>query len=274
MFDSETRRACWKMIATQYQEPKGKHELFDDLFNSSLRDGGLVLDLGCGDNSRLEAAKRVTHFRLIGLDCAHEALTNNSDADLKIVSDAAAVPIQQDTIDCITSRFVLEHLTNPDAVFKEVARILKPGGLFIVMTPNMFNPYVWAAKLIPNKYHSAILKAISGCADVENFPTYYRVNTATRLNKVAGRAGLVHQHLLMYQPPPYALIFSRFLCLLGIWYCRLVRRVDGLKFLRSVIIAVYRKRATGHAPSSLDHGVASETASTTITKRESTWHAG
>ena len=40
------------------------------------------------------------------------------------------------TVDVFTSSHVLEHLTDPCILFAEVARVLKPGGLFFTEIPN------------------------------------------------------------------------------------------------------------------------------------------
>jgi ubiquinone/menaquinone biosynthesis C-methylase UbiE len=46
------------------------------------------------------------------------------------------IPYPDTNFDIVFADNVLEHLQNPSLVFQEVARILKPGGLFLVKTPN------------------------------------------------------------------------------------------------------------------------------------------
>ena len=40
------------------------------------------------------------------------------------------------TIDCFFSAHVIEHLPNPNLMFEEAAKLLRPGGVFICYCPN------------------------------------------------------------------------------------------------------------------------------------------
>jgi SAM-dependent methyltransferase len=89
---------------------------------SDLQAGCALLDLGCGPRDQAIAAE---HFglRYVGVDYASPS------ADL--LADAHALPFQATTFDLVLSYAVLEHLYNPFLAVQEVARVLKPGGLFI-----------------------------------------------------------------------------------------------------------------------------------------------
>ncbi|MDL2216759.1 class I SAM-dependent methyltransferase [Desulfovibrio sp. OttesenSCG-928-M14] len=49
------------------------------------------------------------------------------------------LPYQNDSFDLVTSAEVVEHLENYRYLLREIYRILKPGGVFIVTTPNVLN---------------------------------------------------------------------------------------------------------------------------------------
>ncbi len=51
------------------------------------------------------------------------------------------LPYAGEEFDLVTCSEVLEHLENPRGVLREIHRVLKPGGLFIVTTPNVANAY-------------------------------------------------------------------------------------------------------------------------------------
>src|SRR5712692_758282 len=50
------------------------------------------------------------------------------------------LPFAGESFDLIVSLWVLEHLRVPEIVFGEVQRVLRPGGHFVFLTPNLRNP--------------------------------------------------------------------------------------------------------------------------------------
>ena len=87
-----------------------------------LRPGAKLLDLGCGPRDQAVVA---AHYgvQYVGLDYSSKR------ADL--LADAHTTPFADATFDVVLSYAVLEHLYNPFAALHELARILKPGGVFV-----------------------------------------------------------------------------------------------------------------------------------------------
>lgn len=54
------------------------------------------------------------------------------------VADARALPYEDGRFDLVTCQTLLMHVHEPEAVVHEMARVLKPGGLFIAAEPNNF----------------------------------------------------------------------------------------------------------------------------------------
>jgi len=105
-------------------------EQFDIDVNSALV-------VGCG--SGLEAgviAKRYSASTL-GIDISSERF--NSDlacpASLKVM-DAQQLSLRDNDIDFVFSFHALEHISVPQRALSEMARVLRPGGVFCVGTPN------------------------------------------------------------------------------------------------------------------------------------------
>ena len=107
-----------------YRAPGGVRDS-SELFSaaeSSLARGTRMLDLGCGPRDQAIPAE---HFGLqyVGIDYS------SAKADLR--ADAHAIPFQSGVFDAVISYAVLEHLYDPFEAVAEVARVLRPGGIFV-----------------------------------------------------------------------------------------------------------------------------------------------
>ena len=115
---------------------------------------------------------------IIALDISQEELDYNHDVDEKIVFDITSgnkVPLDDDSVDMITSRYVLEHLKNLDNAFSEVSRILKPGGKFISLFPNKFTLFAIINQILPHWLARKILFSINpGAKGHCGFRAYYK----------------------------------------------------------------------------------------------------
>ncbi len=101
---------------------------------------GNVLDLGCGEGVYIKRIKKINHsINAYGVDISSEiikkAKKEASDIDFQSAS-VYQLPYLDNFFDLIYSIDVIEHLDNPEKMLKEVKRILKPGGIFIIQTPN------------------------------------------------------------------------------------------------------------------------------------------
>ena len=105
---------------------------------AQLRPGQVVLDLGCGGGlDAFLAARRVgPEGRVIGLDMTPEMVEKANASARKggymnvdfRVAEIERLPVADDSVDVVISNCVINHSLNKPAVFKEVHRVLKPGG--------------------------------------------------------------------------------------------------------------------------------------------------
>lgn len=100
--------------------------------------GGLLADVGCGSGDLWQALRG--RFRsCIGVDAVrYDGLPSDVDfhpADL----DAARLPLPDASVDTAAAVEVIEHLENPRAFVRELARIVRPGGWVVVTTPNQLS---------------------------------------------------------------------------------------------------------------------------------------
>jgi SAM-dependent methyltransferase len=93
-----------------------------------------VLDLGCGEGALLQAAG----LRGIGVDLNPERLALAVEKGLRVVrADGGSLPFADDTFDVVVCMEVLEHVPRIEPVISEVARVLRPGGRWIISVPSV-----------------------------------------------------------------------------------------------------------------------------------------
>jgi len=82
-------------------------------------------------------------------------------------ADLEALPLPDATVDWVTSNCVLNHANDKLKVWREIARILKPGGRFVVSD-------IYATELIPEAYRNdpaAIAECWAGAIPREDYVT-------------------------------------------------------------------------------------------------------
>jgi len=83
------------------------------------------------------------------------------------------------------SDFVLEHVTDPEAFVAELARVLRPGGMFMARTVSRSSPLSVAARIVPNTGHARVVGVLQpGRQERDVFPTAYAMNTRQDLARL------------------------------------------------------------------------------------------
>lgn len=101
----------------------------------------IILDLMASWNSHIPPS--LVPARMVGLGMNACELERNKSLSEFIVQDLNInpfLPFEDDTFDVVLNTVSIEYLTKPVEVFKEVGRILKPGGLFLVIFSNRWFP--------------------------------------------------------------------------------------------------------------------------------------
>lgn len=100
-----------------------------------------VLDLMAGWDSHLPADLRPA--RVVGLGLNANELERNPALTERLIHDLnrdPRLPFDDASFDVVLNTVSVDYLTQPFEVFPEVARVLKPGGLFLVVFSNRFFP--------------------------------------------------------------------------------------------------------------------------------------
>jgi SAM-dependent methyltransferase len=101
---------------------------------------GDFLDVGCGAGWSTLALKRAG-YRPVGLDVHVRPEALAADGQLAYVrADATALPFGDNSFDAVGLYQSLEHMREPRRVLGECRRVLRPGGLLIVVGPNLESP--------------------------------------------------------------------------------------------------------------------------------------
>jgi 2-polyprenyl-3-methyl-5-hydroxy-6-metoxy-1,4-benzoquinol methylase len=99
---------------------------------------GVLADVGCGDGD-LWRATRGRFSRCIGIDAVHYPGLPEDVSFHQADLDTAPLPAVDGAADVTAAVEVIEHLENPRAFMRELARITKPGGWIVVTTPNQLS---------------------------------------------------------------------------------------------------------------------------------------
>jgi SAM-dependent methyltransferase/FKBP-type peptidyl-prolyl cis-trans isomerase 2 len=131
-----------------YQQPRLVHhidetarEMVSNTYGRFLADGMHVLDLMSSWQSHIPAGLQLN--RLTGLGLNADELKKNAQLSDFVVYDLNAdttLPFESNTFDAVVNTASVEYLTDPLAVFREVSRILKPEGHFIITFSNRWFP--------------------------------------------------------------------------------------------------------------------------------------
>lgn len=142
--------------------------------------GGTLVDVGCGTGD-LWRATRDRFARCIGVDAVRypdlPAEVAFEQADL----DRDRLPIGDGTADVAAAVEVIEHLENPRAFVRELARVTKPGGWIVVTTPNQLS----VLSLL-----TLVTKGQFSAFQARDYPAHRSALLETDLRRIADESGL------------------------------------------------------------------------------------
>lgn len=145
--ESAIRRVDENSDSEFYQQPRMVHHLdasarhtISQLYGELIKPGSRVLDLMASWESHLPAELSV---QLDGIGMNKEELHSNPSIDDFFVYDLnemPAIPYEDETFDAVICTASVEYLVQPLAIFKDIQRVLKPGGICIISFSNRWFP--------------------------------------------------------------------------------------------------------------------------------------
>ena len=205
---------------------------------------GCVIDIGCGAgfSEPLEPISGA-YAQLDGVDpdagvAAHPDLTRRWCGRLE---DSDVPPAAYDLAYAYT---VVEHVRRPRSFLRKVREILKPGGVFWALTPHARHPFAMLSRAVENIglkgfYRRRLGKSNAGSYGVNEYPAYYRLNSARQVAKAAKGLGFASATFCYIPCLQWDTYFPKPLR----WAPRLYDRLLGIRARSLMLILAYRLRA-------------------------------
>lgn len=237
------RAAHYRMLAECGLEQLIRDDFYG-LFEFSAAVTGVLLDAGCGaGRDTVELARRAPGLAIHGVDVSSVALgyaaANAAAPRVRYhLTALERLPFADAVFDYISSHEVIEHVEDPALVALELARVLKPGGVCVVATPN--GASLWIEHLRQRVMRACGRRGAPIGADHTRTARYWR--------RVFGAAGLVVERQIY---DGAALEFLLFVAPAG-WMPLLARVCEPLRAVRLVRLLVcdrvkFRLRKAGAA---------------------------
>ncbi len=200
------------------------------------------LEIGPGPGSKTTNFLGQHFTRVDGID-VDVSIVGNPSLSLAIIYDGSSLPMHDDIYDCVVADYVLEHLSTPDDTFREIARVLKPGGRFFFRTPNLWHYVALASKISPHSVHEALVRKLHGInsENAKVYPTHYLTNTRRGIKRLAAGANLRVVEIRMIETEPSYGLASPILYYPLLVYERIVNCHAVFSTLRSNIFGVLEK---------------------------------
>lgn len=197
----EGKAATWSAKYAPDGRLTGRLARLAEAVDGRVRSGGEVLDLGCGSGD-LARQLAAAGYRVAGCDIAPRMLAQAAAADsvrgvswIRLDLRWRALPFGPASLDAVVASSLLEYVSDPSAVLRECARVLRPGGVLLCTVPDVTHamrwlewPLVWIARM-PLGGLSA-----GGWPRLASYLTYLRISrnrrTARWWRTAGRRAGL------------------------------------------------------------------------------------
>jgi SAM-dependent methyltransferase len=165
-----------------------------------------VLDVGCG-----RGIGRKLHFTSAIRSCADSLWGIEPDETIPhnpalfnhfqhALLETAELPSGH--FDIGYASFVVEHVTDPAAFFSTVSRVLRPGGVFLFITPNASAFFGRVSRMLSRlKLDDATLRLLKGRKAIAeyHYPVVSRCNTVGEVREVCRLTGLAEPEFAFFQ---------------------------------------------------------------------------
>lgn len=219
-----TERQVYRELAVSGFAHNDQEVAFFTQVAALLRPEDVLLDFGAGRGAFTETDPssyrvwlqnfrgRCTHVD--GCDLDPVVLENPTLDAAAIIEAGKPLPYPDGHFDIIVSRYVFEHIADPEWAARELLRVLKPGGWICAMTPNKWGYVALGARVVPNRAHAGVLARLQpGSQARDVFPTQYRLNRPSAVKRYFGNSADVYWYSTSAVPSYHfgSVVLMRFL---------------------------------------------------------------
>jgi 2-polyprenyl-3-methyl-5-hydroxy-6-metoxy-1,4-benzoquinol methylase len=183
-------------------------EVYARILKTYVRPGLRWLDIGCGRQIVPDWAWRLNEQKaalkdveLSGLD-TDSAIHEHPFLSRRLIGLADSIDAPDSYFDLITANMVMEHVPDPLVIYREVFRVLQPGGTFLIHTPNKWYYLLFLAKFAPEWLKHRVIWLLERRHSADVFPTFYRSNTESAFYRWAAQSGFTVKSIVNAPPPP------------------------------------------------------------------------
>ena len=121
-------RAFYSVIPLQRYWQRRRH----NIAVSWTRNAGRILDVGCGSSLIIQSLNNA-----VGMDLSESKMRFLRRYGIPLVRGSAFdLPFREGSFDCLISSEVIEHVVYEERLFTEMRRVLRPGGMLVIGTPD------------------------------------------------------------------------------------------------------------------------------------------
>jgi SAM-dependent methyltransferase len=216
---------------------------FRERLEPLLRPGVDILDIGAGRRPTVAPGDRAGGGgRYVGLDVDDEEMARAEPGSYDGTVVAAGedrVPELEGGFDLCLSFFAFEHVRSTEAVLKNIAAYLRPGGTLLAQLAGARSPFSLANRILPAGLSRKLLHRSQGRAPDSVFPATYDRCTHSELSAILDQRFSESEVVPLYTGAGYVL-FSRVLTAAYIGYENWLARGDRRDLAPYYLIAARR----------------------------------
>jgi len=151
------------------------------VLSSRLSSVERLVDVGCGVGDLFRALG--PHVRsYLGVDLVqYERFPSAANVQFIAANLNSRIPLEPESGDVVASIETIEHLENPRAFMRDLVRIVRPGGLVLITTPNQLSLLSKLTLVVKNQFNAF--------TDT-NYPAHITALLEIDLRRIAAEAGL------------------------------------------------------------------------------------
>jgi ubiquinone/menaquinone biosynthesis C-methylase UbiE len=168
-----------KLARYHYGFQKYSNSLISDYVRSHLK-GKKILEVGCFQGNRTKLLYQHSN-RVTGVDLVNRVKKAHKGKFKFVKADVCRLPFKDQAFDAVFLVDVIEHIKNDRQAAKELFRVLKKGGVLIIITPNRAR--------LSNRLYALMGKKITYPYKLDEIQVHVREYTMTSLRRLIKKAG-------------------------------------------------------------------------------------